>query len=140
MPHVIPATRARIVHALLATLTIVAGLLVHRGVVPLGDTVRDVAGDALWAMMITWGVGVLWPVRRLAWRGMVAQLVCTVVECSQLVHTPALDALRRTLPGRLVLGSDFDRRDLLAYALGVAAAVAMEQVARVVLSRRRHGH
>jgi hypothetical protein len=48
------------------------------------------------------------------------------VEVSQLWHAPALDAIRATDIGHLVLGSGFDLRDLLAYLLGVAAPTALE--------------
>jgi hypothetical protein len=41
------------------------------------------------------------------------------VEFSQLYHAPWIDAVRATLPGRLVLGTTFNWPDLLAYALGV---------------------
>jgi hypothetical protein len=43
-----------------------------------------------------------------------------------LVHTPALDTLRRTTIGQLTLGTGFDLRDLLAYTLGVLAAAFLE--------------
>lgn len=108
----------------LAALTIAAGLLVHRGVVPLPPDARDVAGDALWAAMIFWGTGVLAPRGRVAWRAAAAIGACVAIELGQLVRTPALDALRATTIGHLVLGSSFDGRDLLAYALGVALAAA----------------
>lgn len=49
------------------------------------------------------------------------------METRQLYHAPALDALRRTTAGHLVLGSGFDPRDLLAYTLGVVAAVLLER-------------
>ena len=48
---------------------------------------------------------------RLAWRAAVALAFCFAVEFSQLVHLPALDALRRTTAGHLALGSGFDPRD-----------------------------
>jgi hypothetical protein len=56
-----------------------------------------------------------------------ALAVCFVVELSQLYHAPALDALRQTTVGHLVLGSDFDPRDLAAYAAGVLAAAMLER-------------
>lgn len=108
----------------LAATTIVAGLLVHRGVVPLSPDARDVAGDALWAAMIFWGTGVVAPRAPVAARAAAAIATCTAVELGQLVRTPALDALRATTIGHLVLGSSFDARDLLAYAFGVVLAAA----------------
>jgi hypothetical protein len=118
--------RARIPHVVLALGTIVCGLAVHGGGRGLPPTLRDVLGDALWAAMLAWWVGALapaWPVRG---RAAAAYALCVAVELSQRVHTPALDALRATTPGHLVLGSDYDARDLAAYALGVVAAAALE--------------
>jgi hypothetical protein len=119
------ATRVCAIYSGLALATIGLGLLVFRGgVVPAG--VRDKAGDALWAIMLFWWISALLPLRSPLQRGAAAVLVCALVECSQLLHTPGLDALRRTTLGHLVLGSGFDARDLLAYAIGVALAVLVD--------------
>ena len=120
---------ARGKYVALALATIVAGLWVHRSA-PLGPVTRDVTGDALWGMMIAWWVGAAAPRARLLTRGAVALGICFVVEFSQLIHGAQLDALRRTTLGHLVLGSGFDPRDLLAYALGVGAAVLIERAWR----------
>lgn len=117
----------RIRYIALAVATIVAGLLVHLGGTALPSMVRDPLGDALWAMMIAWWIGALVPARPLLQRTAIALALCIAVELSQLLHTPALDALRRTTPGHLVLGSDFDPRDLLAYGVGVLAAMLLER-------------
>jgi hypothetical protein len=50
----------------------------------------------------------------------------SAVEFSQLYNAPWIDALRATLPGRLVLGSTFNWPDLPAYALGVGHAAWLE--------------
>ena len=121
--------RARWWYVLLAILTIVAGLAVHRGGGSLDARVQDVSGDALWAMMIAWWIGALLPLRPLAMRSGIAWSLCVMVELSQMVHTPSLDALRNTTLGGLILGHDFDVRDLLAYAAGVAIATLLESIA-----------
>ena len=131
-----PGLRARLPHAALAVGTIVLGLVVHEGgaALALGPAARDVLGDALWAVMIVWWLGALAPAMRLATRGGLALAICAAVELSQLLHTPPLDAARRTHVGRLVLGSGFDARDLAAYTAGVLAAVLL---ARAVARRGR---
>jgi hypothetical protein len=43
-----------------------------------------------------------------------------------MYHAPWIDALRSTTLVQLVLGSGYDARDLVAYALGVAAAALIE--------------
>ena len=73
-----------------------------------------------------WWIGVVIPGARLSVRGVAAYMVCALVEMSQLYHAPALDALRATSLGHLVLGSGFDWRDLGAYALGVLGALFFE--------------
>jgi hypothetical protein len=81
-------------------------------------------------MMIAWWVGVAAPTASLVTRSAVALAVCVAVECSQLLHTPSLDAVRQTTLGAHVLGSGFDVRDLVEYAGGVALAGLLERAAR----------
>jgi hypothetical protein len=88
--------------------------------------------------MIAWLVAALVPAASVRNRGFAALVICFVVEVSQLYHTPALDALRRTTVGALTLGSGFDSRDLLAYALGVLAATLFEWTLRRWLRRTSH--
>src|SRR3954468_23084206 len=47
-------------------------------------------------------------------------LATCVIEVMQLWHPPALEALRRTFVGRMVLGTTFDPWDFAAYAVGCA--------------------
>lgn len=116
----------RITFLTLACATIVVGLAVHLRGAAFGPTARDVLGDALWAMLIAWWIGVLAPRGRLVVRSAVAYAICACVELSQLYHTATLDAVRATTMGHLVLGSGFDPRDLVAYAAGVALAAVLE--------------
>jgi hypothetical protein len=118
--------RSRLFFLVLAIVTIALGLGVHlRGGV-LGVAARDVIGDALWAAMVAWLLGAAVPRVNAGIRGVAAAAICFCVEFSQLYHVPALDALRATPPGHLVLGSGFDPRDLLAYTTGIIAAVLIE--------------
>jgi hypothetical protein len=127
-------SRTRTSYIAAALATIAAGLLVHLRGGALSPVARDVIGDALWAAMIAWWIGGLVPSARPMSRYSAAYAVCVVVEVSQLYHTPWLDALRATTMGHLVLGSGFDPRDLVAYALGVAGAALIEAA---VLARGR---
>jgi len=125
MSHI---ARLRVTYLVLVCATIVLGLTVHwRGDI-LSAAVRDVAGDALWAMMIAWGMGALLPDTALRIRSAVALVICFAVELSQLIHTPVLDAARRSVVGHLVLGNAFDARDLASYACGIGATIMLERV------------
>ena len=88
------------------------------------------AGDTLWASMVYLCLVFAWPrllVRRAAaW----ALGLSVLVELSQLVHTPWLDALRANRFAALVLGRGFLLSDLLCYAVGVALAAGMDLLAR----------
>jgi hypothetical protein len=118
---------ARVWYVALAVGTMALGLAVHWFGAALSPAVRDVLGDALWAAMVTWWIGAAAPAIGLPRRGAVALAFCFAVEFSQLFHAPALDAIRRTTAGHLVLGSGFDPRDFVAYAAGVLAAVLLER-------------
>lgn len=119
-------TRVRLIYIALALATIAVGLLVHEQGAALGPIARDVLSDALWAVMIVWWVSALAPAARLVVRSGAAYAICAGVEVSQRYHTPALDSIRATAVGQLVLGSGFDARDLASYTFGVAAAALLE--------------
>ena len=119
--------RRRLRYLVLAIGTIAVGLIVHRAGGMLPPALRDILGDALWAMMIVWWMGAAAPRSRLRTRGVAALAICVAVEISQRYHSPFLDGLRRTLPGHLVLGNGYDPRDLVSYAVGVVVAVVVAQ-------------
>lgn len=126
--------RLRIRYTILALITIGVGLLVHLQGNVLGTAAQDITGDALYAMMIAWWVGVLVPDARLPSRSAISFAICATIEFSQLWHAPLLEAARATHIGRLVLGSGFDARDLAAYAVGIMmAAIVEKQVLRKIL-------
>jgi hypothetical protein len=68
-----------------------------------------------------------WSTARLA---RIALSLSVAIEVSQLYHAPWIDAIRRTLPGGLVLGYGFLWSDLVCYAAGVALGAGVEAAAR----------
>jgi len=115
--------RVRASYLVLALVTIAAGLAVHWHGASLGPVLRDVVGDALWAAMMFWFVSALIPGLSLGARGIVALCICFAVETAQRIDSPALDTLRNSTIGHLVLGSGFDPRDFVSYSVGVFAAM-----------------
>lgn len=91
---------------------------------------RDFTGDLLWGAMIFWWTSALLPSARPGARALLALTVCIGVEISQLYHPAWLDALRATTLGSLVLGSDYDARDLLAYLAGVLLSTVIDDALR----------
>jgi hypothetical protein len=112
---------------ILALATLAAGLAMHFLGAALPATVRDVAGDMLWAMLIFWLLAMAAPMMERRWTLLLAAVICVAVELSQLLRWPALDAWRSTTIGHLTLGTDFDPRDLAAYGAGIAAAVLLDR-------------
>lgn len=118
--------RSRLLYLGLAVTTIALGLSLTWWGHGLPAGLRDALGDALWALMMYWLVGVAAPQAARLRRAVLALIICWVVEASQLLHTAQLDLWRETTLGRLVLGSDFDPRDLVAYGLGVLVGLKLD--------------
>jgi len=65
-----------------------------------------------------------------------ALVVAICVELFRLYHTPWLDAFRLTTAGALLLGRVFSFWNMLAYAIGIAAACAFDPARRAATRRR----
>lgn len=123
----------RLVAAIVAVLTVAAGLAVHR-LAPDGAP-SDIAGDALYAVLIVLLVVVALP-RASSWAaGGVGIAWCVLVELFQLTGWPLAWAASFP-PVVLVLGTVFDARDLVIYMLAGAAAAAVDALVRGVVSGR----
>lgn len=102
-----------------------AGLAARRmyGVSP--DFFNTYFPDAAWTMAVYCGFGLLLN------KGVRVHLplalgVSYLIECSQLLHTPLLEALRGTTIGGLVLGYGFLWSDLICYTVGALLCAACE--------------
>lgn len=120
--------RNRRAYAALSLLTIALGLASRRYQTALPTWVGAYAGDALWALLVFWLVGFGWPRWGRQRVAAVALGFAFLIEASQLYQAPWLNALRATMPGRLVLGQGFLWSDLLCYTLGVLVGVGLEQL------------
>lgn len=87
-------------------------------------------GDALWALMVFLGWGIIFPgisTRKLA---VYALATSYVDEFSQLYHAPWIDSIRSTFLGHIILGSEFMWFDFAAYAIGIFVGVLGESALR----------
>src|SRR5215217_7086084 len=76
-------------------------------------------GDALWAMMVFFGLAFVFR-KWSTWQVAAAALAFSVsIEVSQLYHAPWIDAIRNMPLGGLILGFTFVWSDLLCYCVGV---------------------
>jgi hypothetical protein len=115
-----PLSRNRVLYAGLVLAVVACGLLWRSGLIPLPQWLSNNGGDALWALMVFVGLGLLLPRASTLMVTLLALTFAWGVEFSQLYHAPWIDAIRATLPGRLVLGSTFNWPDIPAYAVGIA--------------------
>jgi hypothetical protein len=111
---------------MLGVTVVAAGLLWRSGVIPLPQWLSNHGGDALWALMVFVGFGFLLPRASTVIVALLALTFAWGVEFSQLCHAPWIDAIRATLPGRLVLGTTFAWPDLPAYAVGIVLGALAE--------------
>jgi hypothetical protein len=100
-----------------AALALGAAVLVYRG--PGRGVIRGHVGDAAATMLVYAVLGLIWRARP-AVRAVAALAIAAAVELGQTVWRG-----EGTL-GELTIGGTFDGWDFVAYAIGVAVAVAWE--------------
>ena len=77
------------------------------------SALSNYGGDALWALMVFLGIGFLLPKSSTVTIALLALAFAWGVEFSQLYRASWIDAIRATIPGKLVLGNTFNWIDLL---------------------------
>ena len=117
------AARARLGYGLATAAIVALGLLVRTPALGLPWPVAKYLGSALWGAMVFTALRTISP--RLAFAAGWALLIALGVEASRRLHTPALDAFRLTLAGRLMLGRLFSLWNVVAYAAGIFIAAAL---------------
>ena len=122
--------RSRAVHALLLFLTISVGLASRKFSVHLPPLLAKNTGDVLYAVMMFWLVGFLFPRLSMFGAALAAGLFCFGVEFLKFANMPWLVAARHSTAGALVFGRGFHVSNLVCYALGVAAAALLETALR----------
>lgn len=114
--------RNRLLYAFLVPLTIGFGLVSRKTYYLFPDYINLVLGDAIWAIMIYFGVGFFfnkWSIVQVAFASL---LFCYAIEVSQFYHAPWIEEIRNNKLGGLVLGFGFLWSDILAYTIGVFIA------------------
>ncbi len=128
--------RNRLLYAAL-TLGVIAVGVASRKFPGLFPAVLDkYPGDALWALMVFFGLCVALPRYTTRCLALAALTISFVVEFGQLYQAPWINAVRATTPGHLVLGSTFSPSDLLAYVVGVSLGVGAAKIPALVRLRR----
>jgi Protein of unknown function (DUF2809) len=92
--------------------------------------VRTYGGDVLSATCIYFGVRWVMHNRDIWHNAVVAYLVCVLIELQQLITWTPLLRLRNDTPMGILLGHGFLWSDLVCYAVGVLAGIAVSRLAR----------
>lgn len=121
--------RQRLFHAVAALLAIALGLALRKYgySVHLPFVVVKYGGSLIWGTMLYFVVAIFCAGTPGTRKALLALCLATVVELSRLYHTSALDAFRLTVAGALLLGRVFSLWNIVAYALGIALACALDR-------------
>ena len=133
---ILRSRRFRLVAAVLAV--IAAGIGVRYLPLGLPREVVKYAGSVLWGAMVYGLVAFLRPTTAVGRLAAAALALAGLVELFRLVHTPELDAFRLTRAGQLLLGRVFSPWNILAYAVGIGLAAALDAGIRRLAGRRRN--
>ncbi|TAV48175.1 DUF2809 domain-containing protein [Rhizobium leguminosarum] len=112
--------------ALLAVIALGLALRRFGYVADLPFIVVKYGGSTLWGAMVYLLVGLFVARSRPAAIAVMALFIAISVELFRLYHMPWLDAFRLTTAGALLLGRVFSLWNMLAYAIGIAAACAFD--------------
>lgn len=127
--------RSRLVFLAVSLATMGLGLIWRDPWLGFSRPVQKYGADALWALLIYFGLRLIRPDGRIWIAAAVALLFATAVEFGQLYQAPWIHQLRATRLGTLILGSVFNWPDLPAYAGGIAFGALLETTLR--RNRRR---
>jgi hypothetical protein len=122
----LPAPRNRLAYCALVLAVIALGLASRKfpGLFP--AALGKYPGDALWTMMVFFGLAVMAPRMTIARLTLWALAISYAVEFGQLYQAPWIVVVRAHPLGHLVLGTAFGWMDLVAYTAGAVVALLIE--------------
>ncbi|PKM95638.1 MAG: DUF2809 domain-containing protein [Firmicutes bacterium HGW-Firmicutes-1] len=113
--------RIRIIYFIVICAIILVGLISRQiSYVPL------FIGDILWAIMMFFIIRFIFIKSKLKALFLISLMICYMVEISQLYQAEWFNAIRITMPGRLILGQGFLWSDIISYTIGISIAAFIE--------------
>jgi hypothetical protein len=85
-------------------------------------------GDILWAIMIFFIIRFIFIDTDIRVIGLISLMLCYMVEISQLYQAEWINNIRKTLPGKLILGQGFLWSDIFSYTVGIIIGTCFEKV------------
>ena len=114
--------QTRITYSIIILSVILIGILSRKL-----DFVPLFVGDVLYATMIYFMVRFVFLNNKPSVIFITALLLCFAIEFQQTIDTEWLIALRKTLPGKYILGQGFLWSDFIYYLLGVVLAYILDE-------------
>ncbi len=118
--------RNRIIYGSTIILTIILGLLIRKNGTYFPSFIATYAPDTLWAMMVFWIMGFLFPNKKTLTTNLYALLFSYGIEISQLYQAEWINSIRHTTLGGLILGFGFLWSDIVAYTIGILIGTGIE--------------
>ncbi len=118
--------RKRTWYLLAFIVTIALGLASRRFPHILPSALGKYPGDALWAIMVFFGMGAIFNKVPSFELGCGALAFSFGIEALKLCQAPWLVSLRHTTPGHLVFGHVFAWQNLVAYTVGILLGLLVE--------------
>jgi hypothetical protein len=112
--------QVRLIYAAVGLVIVLCGLLWRSPVLGLSPVVAKYGGSVLWGALVYACCRTATPKAGVATAAILAALLAAIVEISQLLHWPALDAFRGSSFGALLLGRVFSWWDIVLYWAGIA--------------------
>jgi hypothetical protein len=112
--------QVRLIYAAVGLVLVLCGLLWRWPVLGLPPVVAKYGGSVLWGALVYACCRTATPKARVTTAAILAGLLAAIVEFSQLLHWPALDAFRGSSFGALLLGRVFSWWDIVSYWAGIA--------------------
>lgn len=129
LPYLPPMhSRNRTLYAGLIGLTLIIGLGSRKVPHLYPEFLATHLGDTLWALLIFWVIGFVWPRIASKWALVVALLFAYGIEMSQFYQADWINSLRNTTLGALVLGHSFLWSDIACYTVGIGFGYVAELV------------
>ncbi|HEY4141345.1 MAG TPA: DUF2809 domain-containing protein [Pseudolabrys sp.] len=122
--------KLRVIYAVLALAVIAAGLLWRSPEFHLPLAITKYGGSILWGALVYVSLRVVLPTASVGAVACLAAVLAAMVEFSQLLHWPWLDAFRSTRFGVLLIGRFFSWWDIASYWLGITVVSGIDFVVR----------
>jgi hypothetical protein len=125
--------RNRQTYAVLILLVIVTGLASRSSLaIYLPSFLAKYAGDTLWALMVFFVLGFIFPSVRTGSAALLTIALSFGVELSQLYQAEWINTIRDTRIGALILGEGFKWSDIVCYTAGCILGLAGETLAGTI--------